>query len=490
MGQESVTYSLANYSPLVTYLPSVVLGDGVSGSLQREWQARISGDSILYVTSLPLASVIVEFYGSAISFFGNSTCALEVTVDTETVRQDAGADPTYQVQGLRQTTHTLNVTALATQNMNPELTVESFFISYEFDSAQPLTSTNYTAKDNVVQSHGVWTTASDGSISTTSSSASISLTFVGFAVAVNGPVGWNQTSGSLSVELDEVQSSYEFPPIPEDVPPTQMFYQGGLDPTGEHLITLSYLPPAGQGMPLFTIDSFTVWQLPASPNASSQAGQAPATLSGSALPGTTQSPPSSGASGISGSSTRSHKETAEIVGPVASVVCLAVLGAIIWMCVRRRRRQWPSRAVEKEKDKIIPYPPLLASTSAPSKGNLASNARQPTPVPSSSASQPATSTFGSAVGAPDPLTIASPAAPLQQIEAAATRYVASHRSASPSEQSQSPAPQQPPQVVGGLDVNRIIEIIAQRIDSAAHELEMGRDAAPPRYPAPSERGDV
>ncbi|EMD40726.1 hypothetical protein CERSUDRAFT_103104 [Gelatoporia subvermispora B] len=230
-----------------------------------------------------------------------------------------------------------------------------------------------------------------------------------------------------------------------------LFYQTGLDPTQPHTIELANTGPNGMAL---SLNSITVW-----------------------APNTTVANPSVSRTSATGGSHSSNK-VAEIVGPIVGVIGVIIICASL-LAFRKYRRRRPLPPHEE----VTPYPPMLSmekasampdrdihpnsSTvplhsggiwrkAAPVVSQPAAVSRAPSAVPSN---RPPESNNGVAVS-----------------RAVSSRVSAAHTQEGSSHPSQSQA--------GMVNVDRIIELIAQRIDrSSALPISEDPLAPPPQYPA-------
>ncbi|KAG1754748.1 uncharacterized protein EDB91DRAFT_1241993 [Suillus paluster] len=468
--------TLNDTSPVFTYYPYY---DGFG--LGNGWQVWYSetgyntvpanaGNGIsAHRTSLTGANVTFSFYGTGIELYGTANCTFDVTVDNIfSSALTTTSDVLYSKQTLSEGVHALTLTAHPTSGQ--QLAFENAVIY--IDQAVPQTELFSNTNTTFLNYAGNWTVGTDAHIPggafhfTEEMGSSVSTSFGGSsAVVVQGIVNWG--NWQYTVSLNGTQSvlnasSFWF------IPDTTLFYQGGLDPGQTYVLNITDTSEDGNKL---AINSMKLYQ-----------------------PQATALPSSSKPSKIG-----------EIAGSAVGVVILLafVVGFLFWGRPWRPKTVIPGRDLEVLTNEMTPgarathFPALSApytifSTTgrvhaekfplAPIGGNTSTDdslrhrereiARGPGSVTSSLGpySGPRNNTSGS---------LSSPSArgrrrplppPPDNISSTAHSLQEMHRSPRPSGL-------EPPMQIPDSEVDRILEIIASRIDVP----ERNPSSPPPQY---------
>ncbi|OCH83820.1 hypothetical protein OBBRIDRAFT_808720 [Obba rivulosa] len=247
MSTAYLNYTLSSSSPMFTYQSSESPQDP-SGS---SWNVNVSGDSVNFWTSQAGSHFDLQIFGNVITLYGSVNGSIDVEVDDlEVNSQQAPPNALFMSDQLPETSHTLGVTAIGSSK-SPNV---SLGIS--------LVNTTYSGQDEILEdggnleNSGNWEESPTGAIQTSSLGASLSLSFIGIAIAVEGPTG--QGLGPYAVTLDGTNTP-TFVPSVANVTNTQLFYWStSLSELEQpHSFTIT-----NGGSGALIINSIIVWQLP------------------------------------------------------------------------------------------------------------------------------------------------------------------------------------------------------------------------------------
>ncbi|EMD42322.1 hypothetical protein CERSUDRAFT_102669 [Gelatoporia subvermispora B] len=459
-------YTIDDSSSVFRFLPH---GDGGSDDfIQLGWQPFYSisgfnkggGDSSagnsLHITSFPGASVGLDFSGTAIYLFGTTNGSYTVSVDNNPATKptpDPSANVLFAQEGLSPGSHFVNLTALADANQNQTMSFDGATVTTVLDQTTlpvPVvfqntnTSLTYTGNWSVDRINNIPSAANPAPYHETSvSGASVSLEFGNaVGVAINGTRNWG--NWIYNVSLDGVLSSYNGSTM-WLIGDALLFYANDLDPSTNHTIEMTNTA-GGMNLWLNTITVFTANSSSVNGTNTTASPSTSASLSSSSTPAPSASV---NTNPVTNSAASKKTPTGDIVGGVVGGVAalILVVAAVVWFITKKRAAKAPD---------TTPYPPILAGADSPySSGNDVSFSGSGRVAEKFEASL--------RVPAPPPPTITIPPRSYEP----------------PSSVTQSPPPQaQPP-----VDVDRIIELIAQRIDRAPPaSAPADTDAPPPQYP--------
>lgn len=465
--------TLNDTSPVFTYYPYY---DGFgTGNGWQIWYSETGYNTVFanpgvgisaHRTSLPGANVTFSFYGTGIELHGTANCTFDVAVDgIFSSSLSSTSDVLYSKQTLSEGTHSLTLTAHPTSGQQLAFENAVIYIDQAIPQMVSYSNTNTTFLNYT----GNWSTATDVHVpggvfhSTKTMGSSVSTTFGGSsAVLVQGIVNWG--NWQYTVSLNGTQSvlnasSFWF------IPDTTLFYEGGLDPTQNYSLNIVDTSEDGN---IFEINSVKLYQ------------PQPTTLPSSSKP----------------------SNTGEIAGIIVGVVVLLalVVGFLFW------RRSWRPKTITSTRNfnvlahEITPearathFPALAAPytiSSATAKirpekfpltpigGSIDASlreraiARGPGSATSSSDpySEPRNTMSGSLSSPsargrrrplpPPPDSISSPALSLQEVH-----------------YSPRPSGLEPPVQIPDSEVDRILGIIASRMDMPERNLS---SSPPPQY---------
>ncbi|EMD34611.1 hypothetical protein CERSUDRAFT_116776 [Gelatoporia subvermispora B] len=338
-------FTLENTSPMITYLPGTTASPGGS---QLGWQVNQTDDSLLYFTSRPGASLLLQFYGTALYLYGSASCPFNVTLDFETSSPPMTTEGfIYFTENLTQEMHFLNLTVGGSGNTDEQIIFEYATISTEYTSDVSPTAITYDggSTDHIPIYNGTWTTINSSISRTSSFGSSVSVNFTGIAVGISGPSNVGPGSMLYGVLLD-AWPAWSFASVSSNVTDTTLFYQGGLDPTQEHTLTLMDL---GSDFAFNTITVFETDETAGSPITSEP----------------TPSPTSQ--------SSNKHSTVVKIVAPIVAILGLLILSAAFWTFRRKRQNRRKatvsgpfalrlSRAFRDQKVDAMTLPPLQTRT--------------------------------------------------------------------------------------------------------------------------------
>ncbi|KAI0673625.1 hypothetical protein C8Q78DRAFT_1076611 [Trametes maxima] len=483
------TVSIDDTSSFINYLPH---GDGGVGDwTSTGWQPWFSGSggfiqsggeygsgTSMHLTAFSGAQLNFQFYGASVALYGQANCSYVVSVDGASNSLNPTNGPQlFKKDGMNEQMHTLSLTASASNSSMFAFDRADVSRTIPEGSAGVPRPTIIPATDTgSLKYAGSWVRREDpnGQIPSkqdpgpyyevTNGSASVSFSFQGSAVAVNGSRNWG--SYTYDVALDGNSNSYNASTM-WLIGDALLFYEDGLDPKKTHNVTVT--PKVGGGQK-FWFNSVTVYS-----------------AASDTTNGTT--PNDSGSTGGSSPSSSGGKKTnvgAIVGGVVGGIAALLIFGGIfgLWWWRRRKQRQSTAATAARLSPFAVAQPPAAAAPSTdhgPSEGPLMRNAN----VSASQVSKLARYTAGGASSQPDPpgsatgsaWSASSQSAPL--IPPASGSATQSGSGAGESSGSQ-PAPDQ------SAAVDRLIQIIADRIDrDRSHggpaRSEYGSDVPPPQY---------
>ncbi|OCH88757.1 hypothetical protein OBBRIDRAFT_65288 [Obba rivulosa] len=451
-------YTIDDSSSVFTFLPH---GDGGADDfIQFGWQPWYSGSGFntaggeessgqsQHITSLFGASVGLNFSGTAIYIFGSANGSYEVSLDgtvSSGLIPDSGRNLLFSQDNLSPGVHYVNLTAQPIAAQDQQIHFDGAVVTTTLDQEDPPVPVVYDNTNQSLAYNGTWSVSNANNIpsaanpapfhQTKASGASVSLEFSdAVGIAINGTRNWG--NWVYSVSLDGEQTSYNGSTM-WLIGDALLFYANDLDPNKNHTVELINV---SDGMNLW-LNSITVF-------ATNAASTTPNSTTVSTSLGTPSSSVASSASvtisSIADSAASKKTPVGEIVGPVVGVVVALALiaAAAIWFIKKKRS----SNAREAN-----PYPPILAGADSPysSRNDLLFT-----------------------TGTREKASLRELAAPLPP---SITTAPQSHEPLSSVAQSPpaSAVVQQP------VDVDRLIELIAQRIDRAP-----GPPASNDPYPPP------
>ncbi|KAJ7292902.1 hypothetical protein C8J57DRAFT_1267517, partial [Mycena rebaudengoi] len=460
-------------SPFFKYIP---YADGSNSGLANGWIPWYSGSKFIaqngeggdgdsyHLTSLNGAQVNLVFYGTGVYLYGNTNGSYEITVDDQDFPSDSPTSSglLFSGTGLKEGTHSVTLTVTST-GLSRQMAFDRAVISTPLVDKETPVETFFDNTDTLKLKYtGNWTTASAPGIPNSSVThpwqetfdldASVTMNMEPGTVGVSiwGMANWGNWLYTVSLDGDS-EKTYNGSTFWK-VPDALLFFQGGLDATKNHTVTLKNSTPKMK----LALNSIRTYNLPSRLQSSSTSISA-----------------SSSSTGAS-SSKHSPVSVGVIVGPILGVVALASVAVFLFWRFRSRRKAWledPNVTPEPYTDRsphrpqfTDKYPVQLQSTTtvttvAPASGDSATSTQSISPLGAPvralyrGQKLPASSYATSSVGAVTDLSgsghqLQPPAVPL-----AATT------------------------LTDGPTVDRLIELIAQRIDRGRHD----DDSAPPEY---------
>ncbi|EKM61393.1 uncharacterized protein PHACADRAFT_190558 [Phanerochaete carnosa HHB-10118-sp] len=430
------------------------------------------GDS-LHITSFPGASLQLQFNGTAIYLYGKANCTYTITLDNQFIAVPLSLPDglLFYQESLAPTTHSVQLTAQPDVNSTQQLDFDQAIFTNTIDQdTNGLVPVVYENWNGTLQYSGNWANLSGVNwipntqdpapyVETNQSLSSVSLTFTdGVAIAVNGPRNWGHWTYNIS--LDGEVTSWNCSTL-WGIGDTVLFYENSLDPTKQH--TIEMINTGTQDYYKLSLNYFTVYALDNSNGSVASTSSTTASVSSSTAP----LPPSI--------ATGKKTDVGVIVGPVlAGVVILALtLFAALWWW--RRRRPAPRQ------DPVAPFPKndrpeiWVKGQEAGISRNPMVRVYEPIQAPIVSVKRSAARTSISAPSVPSAETHASDSG----LSVSQTRLLPSHSQQPSISNSQSTGA---PASMPTLDVNQLVELIAQRIDPRTN---IPQGDAPPQYPASS-----
>ncbi|KAJ7750232.1 hypothetical protein B0H16DRAFT_1549914 [Mycena metata] len=481
-------------SPFFTYFP---YADGSNSGLTKGWTPWYTqsgfittngeggaGDSY-HITSLPGASVTLNFYGSAAFFYGTSNSSYDATVDNQPyTHDDPTSDLLLAVNDLKEGTHSVAIFARPSSS-SQQLAFDRAVISTPLINNQIPSELFYDNMDTTMFKYtGTWASATAPGIPNSTVTHPWEETFtLGAYVELDidiGAVGvslWGMTNWGnwlYSVTLDGLVNQYNGSTFWK-VPDAMLFYAGGLDPTKTHKLVITN--DSSMKLALNSLRVYNIFNIATTPGTSSEpipnTGSTPILGTGSALANTSTAPSSSktgvtvgpAPASTSTPSAHSSSKTGIIVGPIVAVVVLGLAGSMLWWRFRNRL-QTPSHGHISVFTGHVGQNPEVAFKSYP--------------VTSTTPTSPLTSSVSkSRVISP----VVSPSSPHGASQAPGMARSNSHPTRPPVSSSldETIAPPPQPLVSDALetpDLDRLIEWIAQRIDRNPRSND---NTSPPEY---------
>ncbi|KAJ3556494.1 hypothetical protein NM688_g1997 [Phlebia brevispora] len=458
----SLNFTIDDSSPVFSYSP---YGDG---SLLGGWQAWFSGSGFetepqggeesvgdsYHLTNFSGASVSLEFYGTAIYLYGNASCTYEVNLDNSIATFNplpSSGNLLFSADRLGDTLHTVNLTARPSDTTQ-EIAFDKAVVTNDVpDQTTSLIIDNQNT--TVLQYRGQWSVTSDPQVpdkqhpspfhDSILAGDSVALNFTGaVAVAINASTNYGH--GQYNVTLNGTTSTYNGSTW-WLVGNTVLAFKSGLDPSKPYTLELvNAISPYK-----LTLSSFTLYGSNVSVGSvgSSSINNSPTSASTSVS--TTSSSPSTPPDQAA---TRRHTNAGVIAGPVVAGVVVIIVAVVLLL--------WRRRVLAKRDARRLPSPYSEPASSTPplpkavlEKLTATRLTSEPSAVSSTNPDVDPTQT-GAITGATAPPN--------------STNEV-------PRESAGHPAG-------GGIDLNQIIELIAQRIDRPSHAPDPS--APPPRYLEP------
>lgn len=319
--------TLNDTSPVFTYYPYY---DGFgTGNGWQIWYSETGYNTVFanpgvgisaHITSLPGANVTLSFYGTGIELHGTANCTFDVSLDgIFSSSLSSPSDVLYSEQTLSEGTHSLTLTAHPTSGQQLAFENAVIYIAQAIPQMASYSNTNTTFLNYT----GNWSAGTDTHVPggtfhfTETMGSSVSTTFGGSsAVIVQGIVNWG--NWEYTVSLNGTQSvlnasSFWF------IPDTTLFYEGGLDPAQIYVLNIADTSEDGNKL---AINSVKLYQ------------PQPTTLSSPSKP----------------------SNTGEIAGSiVGGVILLAlVVGFLFWRRSRRLKKVISGQNVDLLANEITP----------------------------------------------------------------------------------------------------------------------------------------
>ncbi|KAI0783376.1 hypothetical protein C8Q75DRAFT_810959 [Abortiporus biennis] len=278
-------YTIDDTSSILTYRPysdGIDPNDGwvswfsMSGFRTDGTGGSAYGDS-RHLTSLTGSSVSLEFHGTSIYLYGNSSCPFDVSLDNDvsSLSNSTSSELLYSTENLTIGTHFIQITVRPSAEFPGQLFFDKAIVTDMLPSSATSVTPVPIDNQNMSSLHygGQWTTGNNAHIPspsnpkpfrrTTVSGASVALNFTGaIAVAINGDR--DMTHQTYQVSLDGVSQNFNastFWFIGDAV----LYYRSGLDPNVTH--SISMINGAGNE-PHLSLNDFTLY-IPSMVNTSS-----------------------------------------------------------------------------------------------------------------------------------------------------------------------------------------------------------------------------
>ncbi|KAJ7621354.1 hypothetical protein FB45DRAFT_1006664 [Roridomyces roridus] len=450
-------FTVNDTSPILSYHP---YADG--SSAQNGWQLFYTssgfntqtgesgqGDSF-HVTSLSGGQVTLGFHGNAVYLYGSSNASYDITLDGTVHSFSPTSGLLYSNTALTEDDHSVTLTAKPSNSSQ----VLQFGSAIVTDS----TTSSPTPKivdnaDSALEYYGSWTTSTAQGVPNSSVSLPFHQTLsVGSGFTMQLPVSTvavalyastNFGHGLYSVAIDDKAPQTFNGSTNWLVGDTLIYFEAGMNGNTTHKL----------GGAKFTLSRVVAYQLD-----------------------DVSAPPTSNPPAHSKSKTKVN--VGAIIGPIVGVVLLLLLIWWLYTQVARMRRRVSGDA---ETQRVDPLPLDL-----PRAGLVFSTPSQASEVPSTAAASSLTvsTAAGATITSPRRGRIGKLSAPNLNAPPPPTQSQSQSQSGAESTttQASSPTAGLPP----GVDMDRIIELIAQRIDrrEPARDQEDSELVPPPEYRAP------
>ncbi|KAJ6601426.1 hypothetical protein DFH09DRAFT_1127808 [Mycena vulgaris] len=499
-------FTIDDSSPFFTYAP---YADGSNSGLTRGWEPWYAasgfiskngqggeGDSY-HLTSLDGASVKLDFYGTAIYFYGTANSSYDISLDNTAYSPGpATSDLLVSIADLKEGTHTVTLTARPTSS-SQQLAFDRAVVSTPLVTNQTPTEAFYDNTDtNMLKYTGDWKSATAPGIpnatvthpwqETVAEGASVAMDVGVGAVGVSlwGMANWGNWIYTVSID-GGTPNSYNGSTFWK-VPDALLFYQGGLDPAKTHTVTLTNATP---NMKL-ALNSIRVHHLALTQNATTVPSSSTSSVVTPSATNTSTSP------------AHSTVGAGVIAGPIIGVALVALLCGLWWWW-RSRRTRLNALSTSRNMTQSdaytdrSPHRPLFPSTgysAVTSTTGLTSSLHSPVePLPTTQVSGPrgaTVMTWGAAPyhdeeqGAHARANMSSNASHAYSTTSPSSYTPNSNGTSSdrpgpvPVGKMRAPPPPPAPMGLDAPDVDRLIELIAQRIDQGRGQHD---DVAPPEY---------
>ncbi|KAJ7024352.1 hypothetical protein C8F04DRAFT_1401156 [Mycena alexandri] len=321
-------FTIDDTSPFFTYLP---YADGSNSGLTKGWTlwytqtgylvqnaAPGNGDSY-HITSLAGASVTLTFHGTAVYLFGTSNTSYDAAVDNQPyAHDDPTSDLLFAINNLKEGKHSVTLTAKPSSS-SQQLAFDRAIISTPLINNQIPSELFYDNTDTTIFKYtGDWSSGTGPGIPNSTvthpfrqtlaqgSSVELDIDIGAVAVALWGVGNWG--NGLYNVTLDGSEITYNGSTFWQ-VPDSLLFYGGGLDPTKTHKLVVTEASPSNPDK--LALNSLRVYNI-------SVAQDIASTPSTSSAPANTSS--------ASTPSAHSSIKAGVIVGPILAVVVLGLVG--------------------------------------------------------------------------------------------------------------------------------------------------------------------
>ncbi|KAJ7116794.1 hypothetical protein C8R43DRAFT_1038081 [Mycena crocata] len=493
-------FTIEDTSPFLTYTP---YADGSNSGLTKGWEPWYTesgfisqngqggaGDSY-HLTSLDGASVNLEFYGTAVYMYGTTNSSYDTILDHVAYTHESPAsDLLLSITDLKEGTHSVTLTARPTSS-SQQLAFDRAVVSAPLVNNETPREAFYDNTDATrLRYTGDWSSSTAPGIPNASVTHPWEQTFAqGASVSMDigpGAVGvslWGMTNWGnwvFQISVDGSEKAYNGSTFWK-VPDALLYYQAGLDPTKNHTVIMTNTTPKMK----LAFNSMRVYNI--------QTDVTPPGTNSVPVPSPTNS---------SAPSAHSSVKAGVIAGPIIGVLLVVALlcGFLYWRSRRNR-----SSSLTATQDNVVapgnsytdrsPHRPVFptgytgatsttALTSPKSPAMYSISATQVSGPPgatvmtwgsdmsphtsgpsSASHDQPYSSTYApSSDGSNTESSVRQGRLALPPIPVGKMR-------------SPPPAPAPPSSTLDSPDVDRLIELIAQRIDRGRGNDE----SAPPEY---------
>ncbi|EPT04929.1 hypothetical protein FOMPIDRAFT_1027623 [Fomitopsis schrenkii] len=448
-----------------------------SGGFPTGFANGSSGQSH-HITALDGASFSFQFYGNAVYLHGTTNGTIDVTIDNGDVYSNQPAMSNgllYYADNLATQTHYVTLTAHFTHGAGQVMEFDLANVTYAFTGGAPVAVSYSNTNGSAFQYTGNWSIDSAPDVPSPTSTApyhitsqygsAVSMNFTGGeAVAVYGLRDWGDWIYNVSLDGFTTQYNGSTPWKQGD---SLLFFQAGLDPNQTHTLVLT--DEANQSYWNLMLNSVSVFQTNR-------------TLDGGTASNSSSTSPSTAPNAYATKSTNTGAIAGGVIGGVAGL--LLVICLLIWLF----RRQPHKRPVDASPYPILPVVNSHSSDSlkySPAVGPDAVHIVGVPPIPAgmyrkgAPISRPATTQVP--VSAPATVLSASPPSSTEPptVSNVETATAPAQMDSAASNSASAPPPIVP--VAPTVDVDRIIELIAQRIDRGPPR-DTYDDDAPPCYP--------
>ncbi|KAG9090549.1 hypothetical protein FRC06_000990, partial [Ceratobasidium sp. 370] len=268
--------TLDDSSPVFSYFP---YGDGAAGDGWATYYStsgfrQAGGNTPLgnssHVTWNNNSSISLSFYGISVYLYGQANCTYDVLLDDVHYAQLPYDDVLASFPNIAPGQHNIIIIPYA-NNSESAFSFDKAIITLGSISSDPGQGDVYNSRNSSIAYQGSWTQFTSNSTPSAAAPAfyretkvggsTASLKFKGEAVAIKGALGWEH--GLINEPVIEcIYNASSWWTIGETV----LYFQGGLDPTKPHSVSLTNEGHSSGGLSTLDLNSITVFGSNPNPN--------------------------------------------------------------------------------------------------------------------------------------------------------------------------------------------------------------------------------